>query len=38
VVATGTHTQLLDRDPGYRALVARDSDLADDLADAEVRR
>ncbi|MFG2276948.1 ABC transporter transmembrane domain-containing protein [Streptomyces chartreusis] len=24
VAATGTHTELLDREPGYRALVARD--------------
>jgi len=42
VVATGTHARLLDRDPGYRALVARDADLADDpaddLADAEAQR
>jgi ABC-type multidrug transport system fused ATPase/permease subunit len=28
VVATGTHTELLDRDPGYRALVARDVEVA----------
>ena len=26
IVATGTHAELLDRDPGYRRLVARDSD------------
>jgi ABC-type multidrug transport system fused ATPase/permease subunit len=26
VVATGTHADLLDRDPGYRALVSRDTD------------
>jgi ABC-type multidrug transport system fused ATPase/permease subunit len=29
IVATGTHDELLDRDPGYRALVARDSEVAD---------
>jgi ABC-type multidrug transport system fused ATPase/permease subunit len=29
VVATGTHADLLDHDPGYRALVSRDSDLDD---------
>ncbi|WP_244298282.1 ABC transporter transmembrane domain-containing protein [Micromonospora cremea] len=37
IVATGTHTDLLDQDPGYRHLVARDSadpDL-DRPADAE---
>jgi ABC-type multidrug transport system fused ATPase/permease subunit len=27
IAATGTHAELLDRDPGYRALVARDSDV-----------
>jgi ABC-type multidrug transport system fused ATPase/permease subunit len=27
IVATGTHTELLEQDPGYRALVARDSDI-----------
>jgi ABC-type transport system involved in cytochrome bd biosynthesis fused ATPase/permease subunit len=26
VAATGTHRELLARDPGYRALVARDAD------------
>ncbi|MER5937177.1 ABC transporter ATP-binding protein [Streptomyces sp. NPDC001928] len=26
VAATGTHSELLDREPGYRALVARDED------------
>lgn len=26
VAATGTHRDLLDREPGYRALVARDTD------------
>ncbi|RLP81999.1 ABC transporter ATP-binding protein, partial [Micromonospora sp. BL4] len=39
IVATGTHTDLLDQDPGYRHLVARDSadpDLDRDAdADAE---
>jgi hypothetical protein len=37
VVATGTHAALLDSDAGYRALVARDSDLddADDDADED---
>ncbi|MEU5366163.1 ABC transporter transmembrane domain-containing protein [Streptomyces sp. NPDC005925] len=29
VVATGAHHDLLDREPGYRALVARDADGAD---------
>jgi hypothetical protein len=29
VVATGTHADLLVRDPGYRALVARDGDEPD---------
>ncbi|MER5703687.1 ABC transporter ATP-binding protein, partial [Micromonospora sp. NPDC002296] len=29
IVATGTHAELLDRDRGYRALVARDGDAAD---------
>ncbi len=29
IVAVGTHADLLDRDPGYRALVSRDSDPAD---------
>jgi ABC-type multidrug transport system fused ATPase/permease subunit len=32
VTATGTHTDLLDRDPDYRALVARDVDLDEALA------
>ncbi|MEH1170056.1 ABC transporter ATP-binding protein [Micromonospora sp. CPCC 205539] len=32
IVATGTHAELLDQDPGYRHLVARDS------ADPEVER
>ena len=32
VAATGTHADLLDRDPGYRALVARGS------ADPDVER
>ncbi|WP_413759039.1 ABC transporter ATP-binding protein [Streptomyces sp. MMBL 11-3] len=31
VAATGTHRELLDREPGYRALVARDADPADSL-------
>jgi hypothetical protein len=26
-VAVGTHRELLDAEPGYRALVARDSDV-----------
>ncbi len=26
VAATGTHRELLDAEPGYRALVARDAD------------
>jgi ABC-type multidrug transport system fused ATPase/permease subunit len=34
VVATGPHAELLDRDPTYRALVARDAD----IEDAEARR
>jgi ABC-type multidrug transport system fused ATPase/permease subunit len=34
VVATGGHTDLLERDADYRALVARDSDI-DDPADVE---
>jgi ABC-type multidrug transport system fused ATPase/permease subunit len=34
VVATGSHADLLDRDPGYRALVSRDSDLDDPAEDA----
>ncbi|MER7457645.1 ABC transporter ATP-binding protein [Micromonospora sp. NPDC126480] len=29
IVAVGTHADLLDRDPGYRALVFRDSEPAD---------
>ncbi|WP_433350131.1 ABC transporter transmembrane domain-containing protein [Micromonospora sp. CA-111912] len=29
IVATGTHAELLDRDRGYRALVARDGDAVD---------
>ncbi|MGI5214536.1 ABC transporter ATP-binding protein [Plantactinospora sp. CA-290183] len=29
IVATGTHAELLERDPGYRALVNRDGDPAD---------
>ncbi|WP_230688641.1 ABC transporter ATP-binding protein [Micromonospora sp. WMMC415] len=29
IVAAGTHVELLDRDPGYRALVSRDSASAD---------
>ncbi|TDB76840.1 ABC transporter ATP-binding protein [Micromonospora sp. KC723] len=33
VVATGTHLELLDRDPGYRALVDRDS--ADEPAEPQ---
>ncbi|MGQ5264097.1 ABC transporter ATP-binding protein [Micromonospora sp. ZYX-F-536] len=36
IVATGTHPDLLDEDPGYRHLVARDSDPAvERSADAE---
>jgi ABC-type multidrug transport system fused ATPase/permease subunit len=30
IVATGTHAELLDQDPSYRALVSRDSDVAVD--------
>lgn len=29
IVATGTHAELLERDPSYRALVSRESDAAD---------
>jgi ABC-type multidrug transport system fused ATPase/permease subunit len=29
IVATGTHAELLEQDPTYRALVARDSDVTD---------
>jgi hypothetical protein len=29
VVATGRHVELLDDDPTYRALVARDADIDD---------
>ncbi|WP_406495595.1 ABC transporter ATP-binding protein/permease [Streptomyces sp. NBC_01604] len=42
VAATGSHRDLLEREPGYRALVARDTELAEmpdteitDTADAE---
>jgi hypothetical protein len=28
VVATGRHTDLLDADPGYRAVVVRDVEVA----------
>lgn len=42
VSATGSHRDLLEREPGYRALVARDTELAEmpdteitDTADAE---
>ncbi|HEX6684075.1 MAG TPA: ABC transporter ATP-binding protein [Candidatus Limnocylindrales bacterium] len=31
VIATGTHTELLDTDPLYRSLVARDTDIDDEL-------
>jgi ABC-type transport system involved in Fe-S cluster assembly fused permease/ATPase subunit len=27
ITATGTHTELLDSDPGYRGLVSRDSEV-----------
>ncbi|GLH96886.1 ABC transporter ATP-binding protein [Phytohabitans aurantiacus] len=33
VVATGRHAELLDDDPSYRALVARDADIDDDAAE-----
>jgi ABC-type multidrug transport system fused ATPase/permease subunit len=37
IVATGTHAELLEQDPSYRALVSRDSDAADvdEAADIE---
>ncbi|KQX80000.1 ABC transporter ATP-binding protein [Streptomyces sp. Root1310] len=35
VAATGHHHDLLEREPGYRALVARDTDDTDDMADTE---
>jgi ABC-type multidrug transport system fused ATPase/permease subunit len=37
IVATGTHAELLEQNPGYRALVSRDSDSAgtDESADIE---
>ncbi|MDQ1048722.1 ABC transporter ATP-binding protein [Streptomyces sp. V4I2] len=39
VAATGSHRDLLEREPGYRALVARDTEITDaeitDTADAE---
>jgi ABC-type multidrug transport system fused ATPase/permease subunit len=38
IVATGTHADLLERDPGYRALVSRDSDVADVDGAAGARR
>jgi ABC-type multidrug transport system fused ATPase/permease subunit len=31
VVATGPHAELLDRDPSYRALVARNADIEDEV-------
>ncbi|MFJ3043366.1 ABC transporter transmembrane domain-containing protein [Streptomyces tendae] len=34
VAATGTHRELLDTEPGYRALVARDDEGAEDTAGA----
>uniref|UniRef100_UPI0011607D69 ATP-binding cassette domain-containing protein n=1 Tax=Streptomyces humi TaxID=1428620 RepID=UPI0011607D69 len=33
VAATGTHEELLDHDPGYRALVARDTEDTEDTGD-----
>ncbi|MFD5443339.1 ABC transporter transmembrane domain-containing protein [Streptomyces tendae] len=35
VAATGTHRELLDTEPGYRALVARDDEGAEDTEGAE---
>ncbi|MCX4589150.1 ABC transporter ATP-binding protein/permease [Streptomyces sp. NBC_01549] len=35
VAASGGHRELLDREPGYRALVARDADALDDVDDLE---
>jgi hypothetical protein len=35
VAASGGHRELLDGEPGYRALVARDVDALDDLDDLE---
>ncbi|MCX5092985.1 ABC transporter ATP-binding protein/permease [Streptomyces sp. NBC_00365] len=35
VAASGGHRELLDGEPGYRALVARDADELDDLHDLE---
>jgi ABC-type multidrug transport system fused ATPase/permease subunit len=35
VAASGGHRELLDAEPGYRALVARDVDALDDLDDLE---
>lgn len=34
IVATGSHAELLDREPGYRALVSRDGDPAEPVAAA----
>jgi len=36
VAATGSHRELLDGEPGYRALVARDMDMDTDLDDTDV--
>jgi ABC-type multidrug transport system fused ATPase/permease subunit len=35
IVATGSHAELLEQDPSYRALVSRDSDVADESTDVE---
>ncbi|MEW2047116.1 ABC transporter ATP-binding protein [Streptomyces sp. NPDC005476] len=37
VAATGRHRDLLEREPGYRALVARDADGADQDAERDTR-
>ncbi|GAA4703811.1 ABC transporter ATP-binding protein [Phytohabitans rumicis] len=38
VLAAGRHAELLEQDPSYRALVARDADIEDEAGHGRVRR